>query len=166
LALKHEYRAILGLTGPQVETISENTYDFFEYIDQLQAEAGLSVPLRPVGMRVLYHPPCQLRSHRMGIPALRVLRRIPDLEVVLSTSECCGVAGTYGLKREQYQVAAAVGRTLFEHALHTSPDLVLTDSETCRWWIEHHTEIPARHPLEVLSAALGLEDLRPTAGGG
>ena len=46
----------------------------------------------------------------------------------------------------------------------TAPDLILTDSETCRWWIEHHTQVPSRHPVEILAASLGLEDLRPAAG--
>ena len=164
LALKHEYRAVLGLTGPQVDAVSEVTVDFFEYIDQLQREAGLDLNLRPVEQRAFYHAPCQLRSHGMGTPALRVLRQIPGLEIIVSSAECCGVAGTYGLKRERFDVAVDVGAALFAQARRSAPDLVVTDSETCRWWIEHHTRIPARHPLEILSASLGLEDLRPLRG--
>ena len=110
---------------------------------------------------VLYHAPCQLRSHRIGSPALRILRSIPGLRLEVSLAECCGVAGTYGLKSERYDVARQVGAGLFAQASAAGVDRIVTDSETCRWWIEEHTGIPAIHPVEVLSAALGLPDLRP-----
>jgi glycerol-3-phosphate dehydrogenase subunit C len=114
-----------------------------------------------VPLRALYHAPCQLRSHRIGSPALQILRRIPELQLEVSLSECCGVAGTYGFKAERYPVAVAVGAELFEQARAADVDRVVTDSETCRWWIESHSHIPAVHPVELLAAALGLPDLRP-----
>ena len=163
LALKHEYRAVLGLAGPEVEAVSETTFDVFEYLDQVLADRVGALDLRPVLRRLLYHPPCQLRSHRIGTPALRILRRIPGLEIAVSAVECCGVAGTYGLKREMHDVAVEVGADLFALARQAAPDLIVTDSETCRWWIEHHTRIPARHPIEILAASLGLENLRPAS---
>jgi glycerol-3-phosphate dehydrogenase subunit C len=40
-------------------------------------------------------------------------------------------------------------------------DVTMTacDSETCRWQLEHGTELPSRHPIEFLAAAYGLYDL-------
>jgi glycerol-3-phosphate dehydrogenase subunit C len=162
LALKHEYRAVLGLSGPEVDIVGESTYDLFEYLDHVLLPERSELPFQPVRMRVLYHAPCQLRAHRMGMPALRVLRRIPGLRVEVSRSECCGVAGTYGLKSERYQVATDVGRELFAQALATPFDRVVTDSETCRWWIEAQTHLRSLHPVELVAAALGVPDLRPT----
>ena len=66
--------------------------------------------------------------------------------------------------RERYDVAVKTGGDLFAQTRRAAPDLVLTDSETCRWWIERHTRVRARHPLEILAASLGLEDLRPHSG--
>lgn len=160
LALKHEYRAILGLTGPAADAVAENTYDLFEALE-LVAPPLEHWNLSPLPLRVLYHPPCQLLAHRIGTPALRFLHAIPALEVTVSESECCGVAGTYGLKSERYQVARQVGEQLFAQARQAEADLVLTDSETCRWWIERHTGIPARHPIEILAASLGVDSDRP-----
>jgi glycerol-3-phosphate dehydrogenase subunit C len=71
------------------------------------------------------------------------------------------VAGTYGLKQERYDVAIRVGAPLFAQAKASGCEVVVTDSETCRWWIERHAGIPALHPIEILAAALGIEDLRP-----
>jgi glycerol-3-phosphate dehydrogenase subunit C len=161
LALKHEYRAVLGLSGPQVDGLGDGTYDLFEYLDHVLRPAFSDLGLLPVPLRVLYHAPCQLRSHRIGSPALQILRRIPELQLEVSLSECCGVAGTYGFKAERYPVAVDVGAELFEQARAADVDRVVTDSETCRWWIESHSHIPAVHPVELLAAALGLPDLRP-----
>jgi glycerol-3-phosphate dehydrogenase subunit C len=164
LALKHEYRAVLGLSGPEVDQVGEGTYDLFEYLDQVLLPGQPALPLQPVPLHVLYHPPCQLRSHRIGSPALRILRAIPALRLEISQAECCGVAGTYGLKTERYQVAVDVGAELFSQARAAQVDRVATDSETCRWWIEAHSHIPSIHPVELLAAALGLPDLRPSGG--
>jgi glycerol-3-phosphate dehydrogenase subunit C len=161
LALKHEYRAVLGLAGPEVDAVGEGTYDLFEYLNHVLLPALPDLRLRAVPLHVLYHAPCQLRSHRIGSPALHLLRSIPDLRLEISQAECCGVAGTYGLKSERYQVAVQVGTELFAQARTTGVDRVVTDSETCRWWIESHSGLPSIHPVELLAAALGLPDLRP-----
>ena len=156
LELKHEYRAVLGLAGRDFDLVAEYTRDIFEFIlEEFSGEVD-NGKLEPVPRRVLYHAPCQLKSHCLGTPALEVLRRIPTLDLVLSESECCGVAGTYGVKRERYEVAYEVGEKLFQQAERAKVDIVVTDSETCRWWISHHTGIQAVHPIELLAESLGL----------
>jgi glycerol-3-phosphate dehydrogenase subunit C len=85
-----------------------------------------------------------------------VLRRIPGLQLQLSEAECCGVAGTYGIKAERYPVAVKVGRDLFAQIDSAQPDIVITDSETCRWWISHHTGVKCMHPLELVHRSLSL----------
>jgi glycerol-3-phosphate dehydrogenase subunit C len=156
LQLKHEMRAVLGFNDRDFDELAFATRDIFEWIIEGLWEALLKLELAPLEAHVLYHAPCQLKSHWMGTPALQVLKRIPGLQVELSQSECCGVAGTYGVKSEKYVIARAVGQSLFDHVEALQPDWVLTDSETCRWWIEHHTGVAARHPLEILATAMGL----------
>lgn len=158
LMLKHNYREILGLRSEEAELLSHSTYDFFEYMHLFHAQPLLKALQQGQGVRArtLYHPPCQLKAHAMGSPALRYLREIPELMVHVSTSECCGVAGTYGIKREKYEVATAVGRGLFGQAREIHPHFILTDSETCRWWVAQHTNLPTLHPLEVVAEAMGI----------
>jgi glycerol-3-phosphate dehydrogenase subunit C len=80
---------------------------------------------------------------------------IPGLMIVESKADCCGVAGTYGYKREKYEIAMRVGAPLFEFLRHFDAPLVICDSETCRWQITHATGIPAIHPVELVSLACG-----------
>ncbi len=63
------------------------------------------------------------------------------------------MAGTYGLKKEKYDIAAAVGQPLFDQIAAANPQRVVCDSETCRWWIEAHTGKRAVHPIEILAEA-------------
>lgn len=165
LALKHEYRAVLGLKGSEAEAVSAACWDVFEFIENQLGNRIAEATLDALPMRALYHAPCQLRSHGIGAPAHRVLRRIPGLELVLSGALCCGAAGTYGLKTERYTTAYEVGEPLFRQALESGAEVVITDSETCRWWIEEHSGLPAIHPIELLGRALGVAPVMGSSAG-
>jgi glycerol-3-phosphate dehydrogenase subunit C len=154
LSIKHEYRSILGIESEQADLVAANTFDIFEFLALIEPEALSDVTYHLVGARAIYHAPCQLMGHGIGAPAEPVLRQIPGLELHRSECICCGVAGTYGVKQEKYQVAVDVGRGLFEQADRIEADFIITDSETCRWWISRHTHLPAYHPIEILSRAM------------
>jgi glycerol-3-phosphate dehydrogenase subunit C len=72
-------------------------------------------------------------------------------------ARCCGIAGTYGLKAEKYDIAMAVGADLFEQVRASGAQTVACDSETCRWQIAKATERPAVHPIDLLYRAYGLD---------
>lgn len=154
LSLRHDYREILGISDESALAVAGQVRDFFEFLAYDEAARLNALRPTPLSMRVLYHAPCQLKAHGMGTPALQLLRRIPDLKIQISESECCGVAGTYGMKAERYSVATEVGRDLFHQIETTEPDFVVTDSETCRWWISHHTGKECVHPLQLIHRSL------------
>jgi glycerol-3-phosphate dehydrogenase subunit C len=156
LSLKHDYRIVLGLQNDESNVVASSTFDFFEFLTYQLADEISKLDFKPLIAEAIYHPPCQLRSHGIGFPALKILQRIPGLQLHLSESECCGIAGTYGIKQEKSQVAYEVGKTLFEQAQQSEVDFLLSDSETCRWWINKHTGLPVYHPLEIMAQAMGI----------
>jgi glycerol-3-phosphate dehydrogenase subunit C len=156
LELKHEYEAVLGLRQNGFHTLAESVQDMFEFLLENAGGGMAELEFSELPIRILYHAPCQLKSHWIGMPALELMRRIPGLEIVLSHSECCGVAGTYGVKKEKYEVARDVGARLFQQARDSSIDIVVTDSETCRWWIEEHTNKRSVHPIQIVALSIGL----------
>jgi glycerol-3-phosphate dehydrogenase subunit C len=81
---------------------------------------------------------------------------IPGLEVTEGNARCCGIAGTYGLKKEKYDIAMAVGADLFGQVAASGADAVACDSETCRWQISHATGHKSVHPIDYLHRAYGL----------
>ena len=110
----------------------------------------------PLPMTVTYHAPCQQQGHGIGKPALDLMALVPELRVIENDATCCGVAGTYGLKAEKYEIAMDVGAGLFRQIEEARPELAVCDSETCRWHIEKATGVRTVHPVEILHRAAGL----------
>lgn len=159
--LKHDYSSVLGLRDNGFNKLAGGTWDLFEFLTGPGSTKLADVELMALPIRVLYHAPCQLKSHWMGAPAIEVLRNIPGLEIILSRSECCGAAGTYGLKSELYNIATRVGESLFQQVSEQHVDLVVTDSETCRWWIRHHSAARSMHPAFLLAVSMGIRKKVP-----
>lgn len=157
LMLKREAREILGLEDdPNLRRVSERTYDICELLLAMHDRGELATDFQPVNETIAYHAPCQQQGHWIGKPALDLLALIPGLEVREMTARCCGIAGTYGLKKEKYEIAMQVGRPLFEQIRESGATTVACDSETCRWQITHGSERPSVHPIDLLHRAYGL----------
>ncbi|MFZ0529390.1 MAG: anaerobic glycerol-3-phosphate dehydrogenase subunit C [Propionicimonas sp.] len=154
--LKHEAHEIMGVSDDRLADVGTRIRDVMEFLLDLHDAGELPTEFQPIEMTVPYHAPCQLKSQGMGMPAVEVLRLIPGLTVVESGAVCCGIAGTYGLKKEKYDVAQAVGRPLFEMVKRTNPDLALCDTETCRWQIEQSSGVKTEHPISMVHRAYGL----------
>ncbi len=158
LMLKREAREILGLENdPVLRRVSEHTYDICELLLELHDRGELKTDFQPVNETVAYHAPCQQQGHWVGKPALELLALVPGLEVKEMNARCCGIAGTYGLKVEKYDISMAVGRDLFEQVQASGASSVACDSETCRWQITHGAQRPSVHPIDYLHRAYGLD---------
>ena len=157
LMLKREAREILGLDGDaDLRAVSDGIYDICEYLLMLHDRGELRTDFQPLPITVTYHAPCQQQGHGIGKPALDLMALVPELSVIENDATCCGVAGTYGLKHEKYEIAMKVGRGLFDQIADAAPELAVCDSETCRWHIEKATGIRTVHPIEILHRAAGL----------
>jgi glycerol-3-phosphate dehydrogenase subunit C len=157
LMLKREAREILGLEeNPDLALVSQRTYDVCELLLELHDRGELAMDFQPVEEVVAYHAPCQQQGHWIGKPALDLLALVPGLQVHEMHARCCGIAGTYGIKREKYEIAMDVGADLFRQVETSGARLVACDSETCRWQIEHGTRRPSAHPIELLHRAYRL----------
>ena len=156
LMLKREAREILGVHDAELSAVSERVFDICEFLLALHDRGELRTDFRALPLSVTYHAPCQQQGHGIGKPALDLLALVPELDVVDLDARCCGIAGTYGLKREKYKIAMDVGADLFGQVRAHGPDLAACDSETCRWQIEHGSGVRTVHPVELLHRAYGL----------
>jgi glycerol-3-phosphate dehydrogenase subunit C len=155
LTLKEEAPDLLDMHDENTELVAQHTYDFNEFILLLHEEGSLNLEFQPIPMSLPYHVPCQYRAHRLGRPGAEVLDLVPQLRISESKATCCGIAGTYGYKKEKYDIAMQVGAKLFEFIHQAGAPVVICDSETCRWQITHGTGLPAVHPAEILAASYG-----------
>ena len=149
-ALKHEYPNLLEM---DTSTISSHIEYITSYICKQFLQKNIP-DMKPLNLTAAYHSPCHLE--RMGgvIYSVEVLKRIPGLELKLLHSECCGISGTYGFKKEFEQIAQDIGNDLFRQIKSLQPDIVITDCETCKWQIEMNTPYEVLHPVSVIARAL------------
>ena len=162
-ALKAEYRDMLDFADDDATAVAEATWDICELLVDLHDRGELDTGLAPIAETVPYHAPCQLRSHGIGTPAMDLFALVPGLRAVDSDHDCCGAAGTYGLKVERWQIAQDVGAPLFEQvraAKRAGASRAACDSETCRWQIEQSSGVPTVHPISILAESYRRADAR------
>jgi glycerol-3-phosphate dehydrogenase subunit C len=156
--LKAEYREMLDLDDDDARAVSGATWDICEFLLDLHERGELDTGFGRLEATLPYHAPCQLRGHGIGLPALDLFGLVPGLDAIDLDHDCCGIAGTYGLKKEKFEIAMAVGEPLFRRIRETDAPCVACDSETCRWQIEQATSTPVKHPIEILAEAYAAAD--------
>ena len=151
---KAEYEEMLDLHDDDTKAVAQATWDICEFLLDLHEQGRLDTSFGALDEDLPYHAPCQLRSHGIGFPALELFALVPGLRAEDMDHDCCGIAGTYGLKKEKYDIAMAVGAPLFEKIQATGAAAAACDSETCRWQIESATGVadppPGRVPARRL----------------
>jgi Fe-S oxidoreductase len=151
--LKQEYRWLDG--SEDAKLVARHTRDLFEYLAALHAEGALDTRFtRPVG-DITYHVPCHLRAQNIGTRSADVLRTIPDTKVDV-VERCSAVDGTWGFKKEYYELSLKVAKPLFD-AVRDGGPVTATDCPLASLQIAQGTGRKARHPIQILAEAYGLE---------
>jgi len=150
--IKHEYSHLLNIPGS--EEVAKHTFDLFEYLRNLLESGNLNSRFKKLPIKAAYFAPCHLRSLGIGLPALEILRLIPGLQIDNIEADCCGLGGTFGFKKEKYEISQEIGKDLKEAIDRLKPEIVLTDCEGCRMQIRHLTGLKVLHPIQILRDAL------------
>ena len=151
LTIRDEYPHLLDVDNSAVrDSLLLATRFIFEKL-----EKGAELHFKPdFHLKVAYHVPCHLEKLGWGVFSEKLMRMIPGVEFTLLDSNCCGIAGTYGFKKENYEYSQAIGAPLFDQIKTVNPDVVACDCETCKWQIEMSTQYPVMHPVSILAKAL------------
>ena len=150
--IKHEYSHLLNIPGS--EKVAPHFFDLFEFLVNLKQSGSFRARLKKLSLRAAYFAPCHLRALDIGYPALEILRLVPGLAVEHIEADCCGMGGTFGFKKEKYEISQEIGRDLAKIVSRMKPEIVLTDCEGCRMQIRHLTGLRVLHPVQLLRDAL------------
>jgi len=105
--------------------------------------------------QVRYHAHCHQKALVGSSDALRLLQHAFGSAASEINSGCCGMAGAFGLEKEHYDIARAIGEQRLFPAIRANGDAKIAISGfSCRQQIEHHTGIHAHHVVELLAQAL------------
>lgn len=153
--MRDEYPHILQVDNADVrEQIMLATKFIFDRVDSGEVKLAFREEYRK---RIAYHTPCHMAKLGWAIYSTSLLKMIPGVEFVMLDSLCCGIAGTYGFKSENYPFSQKIGEPLFRQIESANVDLVATDCETCKWQIEMSTGVAVENPILILADALDIE---------
>jgi FAD/FMN-containing dehydrogenase/Fe-S oxidoreductase len=104
---------------------------------------------------LLYHGHCHQKALVGTDDARAVLAACTRGRATEINSGCCGLAGSFGLEVEHYDVAHAIGEQRLFPAVRARGDAdIALSGFSCRQQIEHHTGTRPRHVIEYLADAL------------
>jgi FAD/FMN-containing dehydrogenase/Fe-S oxidoreductase len=108
------------------------------------------------GRRILFHGHCHQKALAGTASTVQLLSRIPGATVVDLDAGCCGMAGSFGFEAEHYDLSMQIGAMRLFPAVKAEGDatLIAATGVSCRQQIAHGTDRAARHPVELIRAAV------------
>lgn len=129
---------------------------FDEFIaDPAQDEACSQLRFVSKPRKFLVHTHCHQKALAGSGPSLYALRMIPDADVELVQSGCCGMAGFFGYEHEHHETSQRIAELALFPALREQREaLVVAAGLSCRTQIMHGLKRGAMHPARALRMAL------------
>ena len=160
--LRFDFKHLLDGDDTQV-LLAQNSFEPLEYLWMVAQEQGLDLAkVFPAtkcsqGTRLFYHSHCQQRTCNSATQTIEVLRAA-GFDVVTSSVECCGMAGSFGYKREYYDLSMAVGEDLFAQVRRADEEggarTLVASGISCHEQLFAGMGRAVFHPAELLASLL------------
>jgi FAD/FMN-containing dehydrogenase/Fe-S oxidoreductase len=154
LCLIREYPNLLDHDDARL--VAKNTSEACTYLWRMHTLGRLQLDLQPINLSLGYHMPCRLKALGVGSPGENLLRLIPGLTVQHLEEGCSGMAGTFGLKRENFRTSLRIGRNLVRRLRDPNLQAGTTECSTCMLQMEQGANKPTIHPLKLFAHSYGL----------
>lgn len=105
-------------------------------------------------VKIIYHEPCHLRAQGNGLPGLDLLKELKGVTARAASAGCCGISGSYGFKKEKYDIAMTIGADLFQTIKNSGADISSSECGTCRVQMTHGSGMKAVHPVSLIRARI------------
>lgn len=141
---------------PDVRLLADNTVELTEFLGGLQAQGRLRTDFKPLDVRLGHHVPCH-RKALGGVGASPgLLSLIPGTKVHTIDVGCSGMAGTFGLRADNYAASREMGQPVFDALRAADVTHGSTECSTCRMQLEDGAGTRTLHPVQYLALAYGL----------
>jgi Fe-S oxidoreductase len=156
-----EYRTLLPAEA--FAKLENSTLDLVQFLARHFAQQGIDpraifdIRKFAPGPRVFYHAHCQQRAVSDPSVTVEFLQQI-GFEVTCSQVECCGMAGSFGYKKDFYDVSQAVSEDLVEQWRAAESAMgartLLASGVSCIEQLQCATGRDVLHPVELLAQLL------------
>ncbi|HLQ67739.1 MAG TPA: anaerobic glycerol-3-phosphate dehydrogenase subunit C [Candidatus Limnocylindrales bacterium] len=154
LALIEDFPRILDTDDAR--RLSDHTIDVHQYLWMLHERGELNTQFREVPLNVVYHNACHSVAQGIVEEPIKLLSLVPGISIRPIEDSCCGIAGTYGMRAENYDRAQAIGDRLFRAIDRTRAEVILTSCGTCNIQIADGLKRPVTHTMAILRQAYGV----------
>lgn len=140
---------------PGTETISQRCFLFEEFIDNLLEQEPEALAFDAEQERVAIHGHCHAKSLMKTSCMPRLAQRLPNREVTLLDTGCCGMAGAFGMLEAKYELSLKVAEPMIDK-IKALPfgTIVVASGTSCRHQIRHLLPVKLRHMAELLAESL------------
>ena len=154
LTFRDEYLDLLE-DDDRVSSIADASMLIEEIVAEAMGDGAELSPVREPG-RVLFHGHCHQKALVGTGTAMEVLRSIPGCDAEEIESGCCGMAGSFGMEKEHYDVSMRIGEQGLFGPIRAAGEGVTVVSEgvSCRQQIADGTGANAKHLVELLADAI------------
>jgi FAD/FMN-containing dehydrogenase/Fe-S oxidoreductase len=155
LTMRDEFTALLP--GQVTTALAAQALLFEEFLWREHDAARLRLPLRVNDSRkALVHGHCHQKAFGAMDALTGCLSLVPDLDVQVIESSCCGMAGAFGYEAEHHALSLQMAElSLLPAVRAAAPDaLIIADGTSCRHQIRDGTGRVAVHAACVLANAL------------
>lgn len=144
------------------QLLRDHSFDAVEYLWNFIRDNGLDAGKlfpatgHPLGTRLFYHSHCQQKTVGSA-PATEAMLRAAGFDVVISRVECCGMAGSFGYKKDYYDLSMAVGQDLFKQVAEAEADgprVLVATGTSCHEQLASGLKRQVFYPTELLAALL------------
>jgi Fe-S oxidoreductase len=154
LTLRDEFASILP--GAETTALAKQAQLFEEFVASERAAGRFNLPITAMpGQTALLHGHCHQKAFVTADAAAKALEMIPGLKVETFDSTCCGMAGSFGMEAEHYDVSMRIGELgVLPKMRAAAPETMLAACGTsCRHQIAEGAGREARHIVRILDDA-------------
>ncbi len=142
--------------SPDVKLLADNTVELTALLGELHDAGKLNRDFRPLPLSLGHHVPCHIKA-RPGRPrGPELLALIPELRVETIDVSCSGMAGVYGLTRQNYETSLLAGKPMLDELARPKHLYGSSECSSCRMQMQEGTGKRALHPVQYLALAYGL----------
>jgi Fe-S oxidoreductase len=155
LSLRDEFPAMMK--GARIDAVANNSFLFEEFLATEHKAGRLNLTFNNnSSVKVLLHGHCHQKAHGVMGSVQSVLELVPNLEVEVISSSCCGMAGAFGYQAETYDISMKMAEdSLLPSIRAADPNTtIVADGTSCRHQIKDGTMRDAVHVAQVIERSL------------
>jgi iron-sulfur cluster protein len=149
------------------ERFRSRAFEPVEYVVLMLGKTGrkakefFDISKSKVGYRLFFHAHCQQKTIGCAEPTVALLQEI-GFDIATSNVECCGMAGSFGYKKDFYELSMAVGADLFGQVVQQDRNggarQLVASGTSCTEQLHAGFERTVLHPVELLASLLEVQE--------